>query len=52
MEMLGCLIEGEVVEQDGAEDRALRLDIGRHAVRETVIGGCQGIVSPESVNSC
>jgi hypothetical protein len=39
--MLGRLIEGKIVQQDRAEDGALGFNIGRHAMRETVIGSCQ-----------
>ncbi len=44
LEMLRRLVVSKVVEQDGAENRALGLNIGRQAVRETVVSSCQGRV--------
>ena len=50
LEMLGGLVVGKIVQQDGAENRAFGFNVGRQAVRETVVGGCQGLLSVKKIN--
>ena len=44
LEMLSRLVVGKIVQQDGAENGTLGFNVGRQAVRETVVGSCQGLV--------
>ena len=42
LEMLGSLVVGKIVQQDGAEDGTFGFHVGRKAVRETVVSSSQG----------
>ena len=43
--MLGSLVVGKVIEQNGAEDGTLGFHVGWKAVRETVVGSGQCFVT-------
>ena len=49
--MLGRLVVGKIVEQNGAQNRALRFYVGGQAVRETVVGGGQGYLKISAVKN-
>ena len=51
LEMFCRFIEGKIIEQNGAQDGALRFDIRRQGMRETVISSCQEFSDLGSVNS-
>ena len=48
LEMLGRLVVGKIIQQDGAEDGPLGFHVGRQAVRETVVGSCQWSICKEN----
>ena len=43
--MLGSLVVGKIVQQDGAENGTFGFHVGRKTVRETVVSSCQGSLS-------
>jgi hypothetical protein len=50
LEMLGRLVVRKIVQQDSAENGTFGFNVGRKAVRETVVGGCQDFLSVKEIN--
>ena len=50
LQMLGRLVVRKIVQQDGAEDGAFGFNVRGQAVREIVVGRCQGFLSVTKIN--